>query len=633
MSRVVGKIGKTIIAPVSLIIGDKATAAILSIAAIVPGPHQPIAAAAAAAFAAFSQMTAPKPQAKGTPAQLIIAAEPPRPYAVGTVMTGGILRHDVAYGPTIKKVKNPFRWQVRVLSGVGPIQGIQGEFFDFQPISSFYTANFLNTVQQLGQRPETNALLPPLPGASGAPGWDSTSRLSGCAAVGLNLRFDPDGERFAAGIPIYTALVDGEKVYDPRQDSTYPGGSGPCRIGVESTYVFNANPACHTLTYCLGRFENGIKIFGLGLTPEAIDFPAIVDWANDCDANGWTANGILYEGGAGADVERQRIQNMDDLCAAGGARWFPVGGGISFDWHRPRVSLFTLTDEDLLEAGASADGNQSIRERMNGVRPQYISPSNNWEQITADEIIGSTYRTEDGQALTQVYPLNMVTDATQAGQLAAYWMADSREIGPIDMTVNVGFRFYRPGDCGTVNSEILNYNGLAVINQRSLDPEALAVNLSMKSETPGKHAFALGEEATPPPTAIIGQTPEERDAIAARLVQPAQLTVVFRDNPAPFTPGDGQVAIAAHEGILSDRRTVEFPAHTRTGLAQLTLYRVFWDLVDEVYIFESAAVPTELTSARFVRLVSVQTSDGTNFPPPPPPPPPGTGGDPNTFIQ
>jgi hypothetical protein len=627
MSKALRTIG-TIAAGVALIAGAVATAnpglAIKGVGTL--AKVATVASIASAVAMTGSQLTAPRPQARGAPTQLLIAAEPPRPYAVGEIMTGGILRHDVGYGPTLKKVKNPYRWQVRVLSGVGPIQGFVGDYFDFEPISSFYSTSFLNIVRQNGARPEATALTP---AHTPVPGWDSASKLSGCAAVGLNLRFDPDGERFAAGIPIYTALIQGEKAYDPRLDSTYPGGSGPCRLGNESTYVYTANPAIHALTYCYGRFQNGIKIFGLGLTAESIDFPAIVDWANDCDANEWTVNGVLYEGGTGADVERQRIQNLDDLCAAGGARWFAVGGGISFDWHRPRVSLFTITDEDLLEAGASADGNQSIRDRMNGVRPQYIEPANNWEQVTADEIIGTTYRTEDGQALTQVWPLNMVTDATQAGQLATYAMADSREIGPIDMTVSVDFRFYRPGDCGTITSEILNYSGLAVINQRGLDPDAFAVNLSLKSETPGKHAFALGKVAVPPPTPIIGQTPQERDEIASRIVQAEQIVVRFRDTTNVFIPGDGEIEILAHTGILSDTREVSFPAVTETGLAQLTRYRIFWDLVAEDYVFVSGAVPAEFESKQFVFLSSVQTSDGVAFPPPPPPPPPGVGPDPN----
>jgi hypothetical protein len=474
---------------------------------------------AAGAAALGAQLTAPKPIARGSPAQVIIDVEPPRPYIVGRVMTGGVMRHDVAYGPTIKRVPNPYRWQVRVLSGVGPIQGIAGQFFDFQTIGGFYTG-FYATTQNLGDRPQATALVPPF---GAAPGWTSASRLSGCAHVGLNFLFDRDGERFASGIPIYTALCDGEKVYDPRQDSTFPGGSGPCRPGVESTYVYNANPACHAATYALGRFQNGKRLFGMGQSVDTIDWPAIVDWANDCDANEWEANILLFEGGTGADLREQRVRNLDDLCAAGGGRWYQAGGLLSFDWNRPRVALATLTDEDILEAGGGTDAVQTVRDRMNGVRPQYVSPDHNWQQITAAEIVGTAYRTEDGTPLTQVYPLNGVTNAAQAGELASYAMADSRELGPMDLQAKAKWRFYRPGDCIEIDSSLVAYSGQAIINQRGLNPEIFAVSLSLKSETPGKHDFALGKVADPPPTPVLAQTSEERDLQAAAALRPREI--------------------------------------------------------------------------------------------------------------
>jgi hypothetical protein len=475
-----------------------------------------------------AQLTAPKPIARGSAAQVVIDIEPPRPYIVGQVMTGGVMRHDVAYGATLKKVPNPFRWQVRVLSGVGPIQGIVGEYFDFALIDNGYFGGFFNSVQNLGTRPQTTALVPPY---GAAPGWTTSSRLSGCAHVGLNFKFDREGKVFASGLPIYTALCEGEKVYDPRQDSTYPGGSGACRAGVESTYVYNRNPACHAVTYALGRFQNGLRVFGLGQPVDTLDMAAIVDWANDCDANEWTVNMILTEGGTGANLREQRVRNLDDLCAAGGARWYQAGGLLSFDWHRPRLALATLTDDDILEAGGGTDAVQTVRDRMNGVRPQYTSPDHNWQQITAAEIVGSTYRTEDGGAkLTQVYPLNGVTNAAQAGELAAYAMTDSREIGPMDLQAKASWRFYRPGDCIEIDSSLVAYDGLAVINQRSLNPQSLAVSLSLKSETPGKHDFALGKVASPPPTPTLLQTTEERDLLAAAAITPRAVDVEFDDN-------------------------------------------------------------------------------------------------------
>ena len=573
-----------------------------------------------------AQLTAPKPIARGSPSQVIIDIEPPRPYIVGETFSGGVLRYRDAYGPTLKKVNNPFYAEVRVFSAVGPVEALVEEQFDFAPIGSYFSG-FYSSVSQLGLRPEPAALVPPL--NAPMPGWDSTSKLSGCAAILSNYKFDPDGQRFAGTMPVHGAIWRGEKVYSRRLDSTAPGGSGPCRLGVESTYVYSANPADHFATYCYGRYQNGELIFGLGLEADEIDWIAIVDWANDCDANEWTANGILYEGGQGADIREQRKRNLDDLCAAGAARWFPVGGYISVDWQRPRVPLFTITDDDLLEAGAGADGNQSARDRINGIVPEYIEPDNNWQQVSASEIVGSTYRTQDGQPLVQTWPLNLVTNKEQAGQLAAYAMADSREAGPFEMSLKPEFRFWRPGDCGTIDSDILNYNGQAVIAQRGLDPSTLAVSMVLKSETPGKHDFALGRVAVPPPVAIIGMDQEQRDIAATRAVAQQQLRVTFRSIGAPFVPGDGQVDIAAHSGILSDGREISFPAQLETGLAQLTRYRIFWDLLAEAYVFENASMPTKLTSTQFLLLVSLQTSDGVDFPPPPPPPHPGLGPDEN----
>jgi len=548
---------------------------------------------------------------------------------VGESFSAGVLRHRVGYGPTLKKVPNPYLWEVKVFSGVGPVQALVQEQFDFQPIGSYYSG-FYSSVSQLGLRPETTALVPPL--NAPATGWTTAHKLSGCAAIGGNYKFDRDGKVFASGTPLHGAIWQGEKCYDPRLDSTYPGGSGAHRLGDETTYTYSANPALHAGTYASGRYQNGIKIFGLGLSEHGIDWAAIVDWANDCDANGWECHGTLYEGGRGADVQAQRVRNLDDLCAAGGGRWLVAGALLSFDWHRPRVSLATLTDDDLLEEGGSATAVQSLRERMNGVRPQYIEPASNWEQITADEIIGTTYRTEDGQPLTQTWALNLVKDAAQAGELAAYALVDSREIGPIELSAKVDWRFYKPGETITIDSELLGYTGPAVIMQRDFDPQTLAVRLTLKSETAAKHDFALGKVATPPPTPVIGQTQEDRDGVVSQSVNGRGAFRVRTYVPAfPITPGDGEIVIVAFTGTIEDGRTISFPAETITGLAQLTLYSLFWDLATEEYIADEHPALAFLESDRYVFLGSAATSDGVDYPTPVDPPP-GWSGDPNYNV-
>ena len=56
---------------------------IASIAAAIPGPHQPFAAAFATAANILAQITAPKPVARGSVNEVIVDAEPPRPYIMG----------------------------------------------------------------------------------------------------------------------------------------------------------------------------------------------------------------------------------------------------------------------------------------------------------------------------------------------------------------------------------------------------------------------------------------------------------------------------------------------------------------------------------------------------------------------
>src|SRR3546814_1653508 len=89
------------------------------------------------------------------------------------------------------------------------------------------------------------------------PGWTSQHKLSGIAHALWAVRYDAKGDHFAAGVPEPQWIGKWVRVYDPRKDSTYPGGSGSHRALNESTYEWSDNPALHALTWALGRWENG----------------------------------------------------------------------------------------------------------------------------------------------------------------------------------------------------------------------------------------------------------------------------------------------------------------------------------------------------------------------------------------
>ena len=120
-------------------------------------------------------LTYKPPPARGSIAQVIVAPDPPAPYVMGEGLVGGVLRHDVAYGPTLNKVPNPYRWLGLVLSAAGPVQAVT-PYVDQGPIGGYYSG-FLYTDSRLGNCPDT-ALTPFF---AGAPGWSASSIALRCA--------------------------------------------------------------------------------------------------------------------------------------------------------------------------------------------------------------------------------------------------------------------------------------------------------------------------------------------------------------------------------------------------------------------------------------------------------------------
>lgn len=462
------------------------------------------------------------PPVRGAVSQVLIAPDAPMPYMMGEGYAGGVLRFDRGYGATLKKVPNPYRAQVYVYSGGGPVESISPRV-DYAPVSGYYSG-FLTTSTQLGVTPEGAAL-----GFSfGTPaGWGAAAKLSGYAAIAFNAKFDKDGKKFSGGLPLQGAYGRWVKVYDPRKDSTFPGGSGLHRIGDESTYEWSENPALHASTYAFGRYQNGKRVFGLGLPADAINWQHVAAWANVCEANGWVVFGRIFEPG-------DRKANLRDICIAGGGEPVP-GAVLGFRYPAPVVALDTLTEDDITDDPTNLTAMQTFRDRINTVVPKFVSPDHNWEMVDAEPVVNATFLSEDGEEKRDTWPFNLVKDKDQAAQLAAYRMFDSREIAPIVVTCKPRMRHYRPGECLQVDlADRFDFVGKAIIRRREIDPATMKVTFELMSETTAKHAYCLGQTGIAPPTPALGQTAEERDEVAA--------AVTFESNTALLSlslGGDG----------------------------------------------------------------------------------------------
>ncbi|HMO74097.1 MAG TPA: phage tail protein [Sphingopyxis sp.] len=595
----------------------KIVSTIAGIATLIPGPHQPFTAAIAAAASVGAQVTAKRPPAQGGINNITVDPNAPSPYIIGRTYYGGVLRHDVGYGGKVGKVQNPYRGMVIDYSVCGPVQGLVSMHADFVTIgfsgaaATGYYSSFMYRDFQLGATPESSALSPQW---GGMPGWGASHKLSGKAAILWSLKFNKDGEVYTSGVPQLGAVWDGVKVYNPRLDDTYPGGSGAQRSNDRTTWAFSEWPDDHALTYALGHWYSGKKMFGIGLSIDAIDVEAFVAWGNVCRANGWKVGGVIFE-------PDDRWANLKRIMAAGSAEPIFSGGVLSVKYDAPRVSLVTITPDDYADGAYRTRGMQTWRERINTIVPKYRSPSHKWEFVEAAEVSDSGYLSEDGEEKADTIQFDLVQDLDQATQLAAYRLVNGREMFPIKRNLKPEFRFYRPGDMVTIDDPeggLIEQN--CVIVRRSIDPQTLAVRWVLMSETSGKHDFALGKTGTAPPTPTL-LDPADRDAAANinNEVSGAR-RLVTQSVVYPITSNDDTITISAFVGVINDGRSISFPADSITGLSNSTQYALLWHIADAEYSVAEYPAADEMEDASFVFLGWVTTSSSGSFPPPETPP-------------
>lgn len=514
-----------------------------------------------------------KPALKGSVSQVVIGATMPVPYAMGRTYTGGMQVYDNSAGD-----KNEWRYQVMVFSGGGPIEEFEGFYADYTHIplsvgaeggATGWYSGFLEVQNRGGTRPENAHTAT----ATAMPSWGTSHKMSGYASYRVAMKFDKDGKRFASGIPQVGYVAKGVRVYDPRLDSTYPGGSGAHRWDDEATWTWSENPALHALTYARGRFvTNGVayfdpsyfdpayfgtstesvKILGAGLPKDSIDIPSFVELANLCEANDWKVGGLIYEA-----PDLSKWDNLKRILQAGGAQPVWAGGLLRLRISAPRPSLFAISADDLADGSIEVQAMRGFRDRRNSIVPKYRAEDHKWEYVQGDAVTADTYVAEDGELKPEEIQFDLVQDKDQAAQLAAYEMVNAREFGPINMTVKPRLLAYKLGEAGTIDiPEAGLVNQLAVITGRTVNPANGTITLTLESETAAKHAYALGLTGTAPPTPVI-RSSEELDIGAGDVGISGEAMLVLNSWTEGLTAtvdASGNVLVSDHVRVYADKR-------------------------------------------------------------------------------
>ncbi|WEK56493.1 MAG: hypothetical protein P0Y52_07960 [Candidatus Brevundimonas phytovorans] len=517
-------------------------------------------------------MSALQPQvgAAGRTFEWTLDPDGPIPFAAGRIGVPGSAVYRKTFGPDLMYYGIP-----SVLSGAGPIDGFEGvraddETVAFDATGMAITSQYAGELwyrNRLGAQPDT-ALVSPTGLKKGAslPGWTSAHRLSGKASYLLVMGENSKGTAYPTGEVKPIITFRGLLGWDPRRDSTYPGGSGACRLNDPSTWVYITNPILWALKWALGLWEGptgkgapqvDYQVGGIGAKLSGIDVPAFVAAANVADANAWTV-------GAYPTTDDDKSQVLDAFLQAGGAIYAQRAGKISCIQRASiRASIVTISAADTagpLEIDTAA----SRIDRINTIRPRFWSEAHRWQLTAIDEVTAAAYQTEDGAKRTRGIDYPYVTNAKQAAQLAALQIANTREgiAGVIPLKPHL--QRIRPGDAFTITEPGFVLNGVKCLCLTTdYDPATGVVRVSFVSETDGKYAFAMGQNPTPPSPPVL--TP-----VDPTYVSPPEIddwTIVVR----PPSPAGGQLPGFDLGGIVSnDTATAIIVEHGPTAAGPWT---------------------------------------------------------------
>lgn len=262
--------------------------------------------------------------------------------------------------------------------------------------------------------------------------WGTSRRLTGCSYV--HLRIKRTGLTKKAESPLVQGLPSrvtirgqGALLYDPRKDSTVPGGSGSHRANDQTTWgtYTNAldcdNPALQLLWYLLGWKINGVLSVGCGVPSNRIDLESFITAANICEepialVGGGTQRRYETSGTASDSDDRMEMINTFLACMNGTLR--DNNGKLTLTVMKNDLANYVLDlgDDDILD---SFEWNQTrgLTDTYNVARGRYVDPSDNslYQFVDYPEV---RITSPDGIERVMTLDLPFVEDGKRAQRIA-----------------------------------------------------------------------------------------------------------------------------------------------------------------------------------------------------------------------
>lgn len=302
-------------------------------------------------------------------------------------------------------------------------------------------ASRVRVIKHLGTPTDTadSYLMSTVPGS-----WTSNHILRGHAYLVITL--DLNLSEFQNGPPSIQVKLRGKKVYDPRLDSTVPGGTGSHRYTDSTTWAYSTNPALVALDYIMSPM---VGISGVTL---ASVLPYYQTAANACDATitisgasvaKYTFNGSVTSDESGADVLTKMADSMAGII--NGTDWSIYAGA----YVTPTVTLNHIDDVVGQLAVSPGLGRGDI---YNTVKGKFTGPENDFVATDYKPYIDSTYKSADGEELVKELEFPFTNQTQRIHNICSILMEDNRNGQTLTGEFSYKAWRLRPGDRVYFNS-------------------------------------------------------------------------------------------------------------------------------------------------------------------------------------
>jgi hypothetical protein len=255
-----------------------------------------------------------------------------------------------------------------------------------------------------------------------------------CAGVALFIatykadKGDAKNPVWSGGKPSFLPVIKGALLYDPRKDSTVPGGSGPHRWADPSTREWDDNLVVARYNWLRGFFacervdQPDMLLVGRGLSAVEAPPERIFAAANLCDeiaedgAPRWRVDACIYS----TDTF---IETEEAFAAACAGTIVQREGGVEVIPGHAQSVVAEITDADLLidsPVDYEAERGERDDDWVNTVIGRYVEPSMKWadhaapvRRVVADVVADKKPREE-------TLSLQFVTRVNQAQYAAEY---------------------------------------------------------------------------------------------------------------------------------------------------------------------------------------------------------------------